>query len=99
MSKGFLWTVELTMGLILLSSMWTSGMENAPSMSRMDETLCMDLAVLYTYGASVQEFVQLYYSEWDIEWQSTPFENEKGITCHAERVENGTIKPIFIRIR
>lgn len=94
-----MWTLELAMGLILLSSTWTTGMEESHLVSRIDETLCVDLAILYTNGASVQEFVQLYYAEWDVEWQNVPFENEKGITCHAERVENGILKPIFIRIR
>lgn len=94
-----MWTLELALGLILLSSTWGTVMENRPSTARIDETLCMDLAILYTDGANVQEFVQLYYAEWDIQWQSTPFEKEKGIVCHAEKVENGILKPIFIRIR
>lgn len=94
-----MWTLELALGLILLSSIWTVGMEHTPPMSRIDETACVDLAILYTNGASVQEFAQLYYDEWDIEWQNVPFEKEKGIICHAERVENGIVKPIFIRIQ
>ena len=94
-----MWTLELAIGLILLSSMWTTGIANSPPTSRIDETLCVDLTVLYTNGASVQEFVQLYYAEWNIEWQNTPFEKGQGITCHAERIENGILKPIFIRIQ
>jgi hypothetical protein len=74
-------------------------MENDPPQKRTEETVCVDLAALYTNGASVQEFVQLYYGEWNIAWQSNPFEKGEGITCHAERVENGMLKPIFIRIR
>lgn len=91
--------MELVFGLIILTSLGMGEMESTPSPSRVDDTLCVDLAVLYTQGANVQEFVQLYYGEWDITWQHTPFEKGKGITCHAERVENGLLQPIFIRIR
>ena len=94
-----MWTLELAMGLLLLSSTWTMGGDTAYSTNRIDDTMCVDLAILYTNGASVQEFVQLYYEGWDIAGQNTPFEKGEGVICHAERIENGILKPIFIRIR
>jgi hypothetical protein len=94
--------MELLMGILLLASMsgMTGRMEAVPSNS-ISETLCVDLASLHTYGRNIGEWVERYYPEWNIEWQSTPFENEKekGIVCHAERIENGMNVPLFIRIR
>jgi len=91
--------MELILGLVLLSSIGLGETMQTPPTNRVNETLCVDLGILYTQGASVQEFVQLYYEEWDIAWENTPFVKGNGITCHAERVENGILKPIFIRIR
>ena len=93
--------MELIIGLLLLAG--NGYMENGNGMDHPDrgmETLCIDLAALHTYGWDPSAWIPLYYAEWDIEWQEQPFDSaEKGMVCHSQKVENGAIHSLFIRIQ
>lgn len=100
MNKGFIWTIELVLGLIALWGVWSlSPIEENPT-SNMPETLCTDLATLYTYGTNVDEIIQLYYSEWPIETSAEKIEDKtnNSVVCHSTRIENGNTHSLFIRI-
>ncbi len=105
-TRGWAWTLELGIGLLLLLTLWNtlavSLTPHSPS-ALFAHTLCDDFAILYTQNEPIHEWIELYYEEIPIAFISNgTTSNEiipaKWIRCTAQKTILGITQTITIGI-
>ncbi|MFH0970242.1 MAG: hypothetical protein V1776_02160 [Candidatus Diapherotrites archaeon] len=99
--KGFGWTIELAIGMLLLMSAWNTSIEKTSDRENMlPQTWCYDLAAIETNGISAKKYDELLFGGIPIEVKNNTFSEKKGgkITCHVQKKTTNEWENLFIQI-